>query len=96
MLPLGADPCSAWLPEGVALDDKNFVVTGRDVPPELWRDELPPAALETTLPGVFAVGDIRTDSMKRVAAASGEGAAVVPLVHASLDPAAPCASVSRA
>jgi thioredoxin reductase (NADPH) len=86
MLLLGADPCSEWLPDGVARDDKDFVLTGRDVPPELWRDELPPAALATTMPGVFAVGDIRQASMKRVAAASGEGAAVVPLVHAYLDP----------
>ncbi len=84
MLLLGADPCSEWLPVEVARDDKGFVVTGRDVPQEHWHDELPPAALETTLPGVFAVGDIRTDSMKRVAAASGEGAAAVPLVHAFL------------
>jgi thioredoxin reductase (NADPH) len=87
MLLLGADPCSEWLPEGVARDDKDFVLTGRDVPPQLWHDELPPAALATTLPGVFAVGDIRQASMKRVAAASGEGSAVVPLVHAFLDPA---------
>jgi thioredoxin reductase (NADPH) len=87
MLLLGADPCSEWLPEGVARDDKDFVLTGRDVPPELWHDELPPAALATTMPGVFAVGDIRQASMKRVAAASGEGSAVVPLVHAFLDPA---------
>ena len=86
MLLLGADPCSEWLPEGVARDDKDFVLTGRDVPPELWQAELPPAALATTMPGVFAVGDIRQTSMKRVAAASGEGAAVVPLVHAYLDP----------
>ena len=86
MLLLGADPCSEWLPDGVARDDKDFVLTGRDVPPDLWQDELPPAALATTMPGVFAVGDIRQTSMKRVAAASGEGAAVVPLVHAYLDP----------
>ena len=87
MLLLGANPCSEWLPAGVARDDKDFVLTGRDVPPELWQDELPPAALATTMPGVFAVGDIRQASMKRVAAASGEGSAVVPLVHAFLDPA---------
>ncbi len=52
-----------------------------------WVDGLPPANLETTVPGVFAAGDIRAGSMKRVAAASGEGASVVPLVHAWLDPA---------
>jgi thioredoxin reductase (NADPH) len=84
MLLLGADPCSEWLPGVVVRDEKGFVLTGRDVPQEHWRADLPPAALETTLPGVFAVGDIRTSSMKRVAAASGEGAAAVPLVHAYL------------
>jgi thioredoxin reductase (NADPH) len=86
MLLLGADPCSEWLPGDVARDEKDFVLTGRDVPQELWRDDLPPSALATSLPGVFAAGDIRQESMKRVAAASGEGSAVVPLVHAYLDP----------
>lgn len=62
------------------------MVTGRDVPKSTWVDGLPPGNLETTTPGVFAVGDIRAGSMKRVASASGEGASVVPLVHAWLDP----------
>ncbi len=61
------------------------MLTGRDVPSDLWEGEVPPAPLATSLAGVFAVGDIRTGSMKRVAAAAGEGAAVVPLVHAHLD-----------
>jgi thioredoxin reductase (NADPH) len=78
---LGASPHCAWLPEQVTLDDHGFVLTGRDVPKERWVDGLPPANLATTLRGVFAVGDVRSGSMKRVAAASGEGAAVVPLVH---------------
>lgn len=85
MLLLGADPCGGWLPATIARDDKGFVLTGRDVPSNLWEGEVPPAALATSLTGVFAVGDIRTESMKRVAAAAGEGAAVVPLVHAHLD-----------
>ncbi len=85
MLLLGADPCGGWLPDSIARDSKGFVLTGRDVPVELWDDEVPPVALATSLPGVFAVGDIRTESMKRVAAAAGEGAGVVPLVHAHLD-----------
>jgi thioredoxin reductase (NADPH) len=51
---------------------------------ELWRDGRPPASLETTMPGIFAAGDIRSGSMKRVASASGEGAAAVALVHAHL------------
>ncbi|MEO5852985.1 MAG: NAD(P)/FAD-dependent oxidoreductase [Nocardioides sp.] len=81
---LGAEPHCDWLPVAVARDDNGFVLTGRDVPREHWPDGLPPGALETTVPGVFAVGDIRGGSMKRVAAASGEGASVVPLVHAWL------------
>ena len=81
---LGAEPHCDWLPAEVARDERGFVLTGRDVPTEEWRDGLPPANLATTVPGVFAVGDIRAGSMKRVAAASGEGASVVPLVHAWL------------
>lgn len=84
---LGAEPHCDWLPQAVARDDRGFVLTGRDVPTHWWVDGLPPANLETTLPGVFAAGDIRAGSMKRVAAASGEGASVVPLVHAWLEPA---------
>lgn len=81
---LGAEPGASWLPAEVARDDHGFVVTGRDVPRDAWRDDLPPESLETTVPGVFAVGDIRSGSMKRVASASGEGASVIPLVHAFL------------
>ena len=81
---LGAEPHCDWLPAAVARDDHGFVLTGRDVPRRHWTADLPPSALETTVPGVFAVGDIRGGSMKRVAAASGEGASVVPLVHAWL------------
>ncbi|GGO76547.1 FAD-dependent oxidoreductase [Nocardioides deserti] len=78
---LGADPQSDWLPQEVARDARGFVLTGRDVPRDSWVDGLPPESLATTLPGVFAAGDLRAGSMKRVAAASGEGASVVPLVH---------------
>jgi thioredoxin reductase (NADPH) len=83
---LGADPRCDWLPGAVARDPRGFVLTGRDVPQEAWTDGLPPEPLATTVPGVFAAGDIRSGSMKRVAAASGEGASVVPLVHAWLAP----------
>jgi thioredoxin reductase (NADPH) len=84
---LGAEPHCEWLPTGVALDDRGFVLTGRDVPREHWSaDEVPPENLATSVPGIFAVGDIRSGSMKRVAAATGEGASVVPLVHAHLAP----------
>jgi thioredoxin reductase (NADPH) len=81
---LGAEPHCEWLPAAVRNDQRGFVLTGRDVPREDWVDGLPPANLATTAPGVFAVGDIRSGSMKRVAAATGEGASVVPLVHAHL------------
>ena len=81
---LGAEPDCGWLPDGLALDHHGFVLTGRDVPQESWVDGRPPASLETTLRGVFAVGDVRAGSMKRVASASGEGASVLPLVHAHL------------
>ncbi len=82
---LGADPYCDWLPSEVARDPQGFVLTGRDVPQEAWHDGLPPQSLETTIAGLFAAGDIRSGSMKRVAAASGEGASVVPLVHAWLE-----------
>ena len=71
----------------MALDEHGFVLTGRDVPRDHWVDDRPPANLATTLIGVFAAGDIRSGSMKRVAAAPGEGASIVPLVHAVLAPA---------
>ena len=83
---LGAEPCGDWLPQQVVRDQGGFVVTGRDVPKMHWVDGRPPAALETTVPGIFAAGDIRAGSMKRVASASGEGAATVAMVHAYLAP----------
>jgi thioredoxin reductase (NADPH) len=84
---LGAEPRCDWLPAELARDKNSFVLTGRDVPRDQWLDGRPPANLATTIPGIFAAGDIRSGSMKRVAAASGEGASVVPLVHAYLAPA---------
>ncbi len=84
---LGAEPRCDWLPPELARDKYSFVLTGRDVPRDQWVDGVPPANLATTVPGIFAAGDIRSGSMKRVAAASGEGASVVPLVHAYLAPA---------
>jgi thioredoxin reductase (NADPH) len=81
---LGAEPRCDWLPEEICRDEHGFVQTGRDVPKDFWLDGLPPDSLATAVPGLFAAGDIRAGSMKRVAAASGEGASVVPLVHAHL------------
>jgi thioredoxin reductase (NADPH) len=81
---LGAEPRCEWLDDAVCLDNHGFVLTGRDIPKQLWVAGSPPASLETSVPGIYAVGDVRAGSMKRVAAASGEGASVVPLVHAHL------------
>jgi thioredoxin reductase (NADPH) len=65
----------------VALDDKQFVLTGSDVPRDAWCSARAPFALETSRPGIFAVGDVRSGSVKRVAAAVGEGAAAVASLH---------------
>ena len=83
---LGAEPHCDWLPAEVARDDRGFVLSGSDTPWQSWQGGRPPAPYATTVPGVFVAGDIRCSSMKRVAAASGEGAGVVPLVHAFLAP----------
>jgi thioredoxin reductase (NADPH) len=81
---LGAIPHCDWLPPEVATDDHDFVLTGRETPRESWLDGVPPSNLATTVPGVYAVGDVRAGSMKRVASAAGEGASVVPAIHAWL------------
>jgi thioredoxin reductase (NADPH) len=83
---LGAEPTCHWLPADVARDDLGFVLSGADTPWQSWQGGRPPAPYATTVPGVFVAGDIRCGSMKRVASASGEGAGVVPLVHAFLAP----------
>ncbi|GAA1476621.1 FAD-dependent oxidoreductase [Nocardioides aestuarii] len=83
---LGAEPHCEWLPDEVARDARGYVLTGRDVPQDAWYDGVPPPELATTVPGIFAAGDIRSGSMKRVATASGEGATVVSLVHSWLEP----------
>lgn len=84
---LGAEPHCDWIPPAVARDERGFVLTGRDVPRDRWVEGMPPENLATTVPGIFAAGDVRSGSMKRVASASGEGASVVPLVHSFLSPA---------
>ncbi|MRW91865.1 FAD-dependent oxidoreductase [Duganella sp. FT80W] len=79
---IGADPNTGWLSEcGVEVDDKGFILTGFDVPGAASTSR---AALETSVPGVFAIGDVRANSTKRVAAAVGEGAAVVSQIHGFL------------
>jgi thioredoxin reductase (NADPH) len=85
----GADPNTAWLKGCVALDDKHFVKTGADLHAgELeevgWPLARRPDLLETSRPGVFAVGDVRSGSVKRVASAVGEGSVCVQLIHRAL------------
>jgi thioredoxin reductase (NADPH) len=82
----GAVPNTEWLQGCVALDDKGFVRTGPDLHvehrvPDGWPLSRPPLHLETTIPGIFAVGDVRCGSAKRVAAAVGEGSVCVQLIH---------------
>src|SRR6202140_5236107 len=76
----GADPNTEWLRGSLALDAKGFIRTGAEVQ-DRWPLHRPPYLLETSLPGVFAVGDIRAESVKRVASAVGEGSMVVQFVH---------------
>lgn len=76
----GAVPNTAWLDGCIALDGKRFVKTGPELGPE-WPMRRSPYLLETSLPGVFAVGDIRAGSVKRVASAVGEGSMAVQFVH---------------
>ncbi len=82
---IGASPRTDWLGPGVVRDDHGFVVTGQDLLSsalaQSWALPRAPYALETSVPGVFAAGDVRLDSMKRVASAVGEGAMSVYLVH---------------
>jgi thioredoxin reductase (NADPH) len=84
----GASPKTQWLSGCIALDNKGFVLSGRDLetatPPVPWPLKRTPYMLETSLPGVFVVGDARSGSVKRVASAVGEGSIVLHLVHQTL------------
>ncbi|HTV57002.1 MAG TPA: FAD-dependent oxidoreductase, partial [Terriglobia bacterium] len=84
----GASPRTEWLRGCLALDNKGFILTGRDLDglteAPVWPLARPPQMLETSLPGVFAVGDVRSGNVKRVASAVGEGAIAVHLVHRAL------------
>ena len=80
---IGAKPCTTWLSSLIALDDDGFVLTGEHVATDdsWWHKGRRPFPLETNRPGVFAIGDVRSGSIKRVGSAVGEGAMVVRLVH---------------
>lgn len=78
---IGTEAHTDWLPAAIQRDDQGFVLTGSDVDLTHWPLGRPPLALETSVPGVFAVGDVRANGIKRVAAAVGEGSVSVPMVH---------------
>lgn len=80
---IGAEPRTGWLGDELALDTKGFVLTGADLDGHV-ETQAPPLLLETSRPGVFAVGDARSGSLKRVASAVGEGSIAVRLVHQHL------------
>jgi thioredoxin reductase (NADPH) len=83
---IGTHPRSDWLPPEVLRDAKGFVLTGRDVMTadgyaRIWKERREPLPLETSVPGVFAAGDLRAGAMNRVASAVGEGSMAVRLAH---------------
>lgn len=86
---IGAEPRTGWLEGRLARDDRGYILTGQDLlnagdALANWPLARPPMLLETSMPGVFAAGDVRQRSMKRVAAAAGEGATAIQLVHGYL------------
>jgi thioredoxin reductase (NADPH) len=84
---IGGDPHTRWLGGQLARDPQGYLATGRDVldhPDVTWECDREPMPLETSMPGVFAAGDVRQDSIKRVASAVGDGATVVRLLHEHL------------
>jgi thioredoxin reductase (NADPH) len=79
---IGADAETGWLPDEIARDERGYVLTGADARDSgKWRLERDPGLLETTMPGVFACGDVRSSPVKRVAAAVGEGSMAIAFVH---------------
>jgi thioredoxin reductase (NADPH) len=78
---IGAEPHTSWFPAAVRRDDWGYVLTGPDLPEGSWPLARSPLMFETSLPGVFAVGDAREGSTKRVASAVGEGSVVIEQVH---------------
>ena len=79
---IGAEPHTSWLPSEVVRDRWGFVVTGADLRDgDHWSLDRPPCAHETSVPGLFAVGDVRGGNIKRVASAVGEGSVAVAFVH---------------
>jgi thioredoxin reductase (NADPH) len=84
---IGADAMTGWLPKEVVRDERGYVCTGRDVTdlmPDAWPLERDPYLLETSVPGIFAAGDVRHGSIKRVASGVGEGSIAIAFVHEHL------------
>jgi thioredoxin reductase (NADPH) len=81
---IGADATTDWLPAEIERDARGYLLTGRDI--ANWTLERSPFPLETNIPGIFAVGDVRSDSVKRVASSVGEGSMVVSFIHEFLAP----------
>jgi thioredoxin reductase (NADPH) len=81
---IGGEPHTGWLPEEIARDRNGYLLTGREVlksASHYWHADREPLTLETSMPGVFAAGDARQGSIKRIASAVGDGATAVRLVH---------------
>jgi thioredoxin reductase (NADPH) len=79
---IGAEAATDWLPSEISRDTHGFIVTGSDATGAgEWQPDREPFALETSAPGIFAVGDIRSGSVKRVAASVGEGGVAIALLH---------------
>lgn len=86
---IGAQPRTDWLPAEIRRDDQGFVLTGQDLTPTQPAEpakDTTPLPLETSMPGVFAAGDVRHGSVKRVASAVGEGSICIRSVHQYLAP----------
>jgi thioredoxin reductase (NADPH) len=87
---IGAAPRTEWLGSVLARDPRGFVLTGPDLAvdgrrPRGWQLDRDPYYLEASVPGVFAAGDVRANSVKRVASAVGEGAMAIQLIHGYLE-----------
>jgi thioredoxin reductase (NADPH) len=83
---IGAAPATDWLPASVMRDPNGFILSGPDLQvegkyPRIWKEDRPPYLLESSMPGVFVVGDVRHGSVKRVASAVGEGSIAVQFMH---------------
>jgi thioredoxin reductase (NADPH) len=84
---IGTQPRTDWLPAEIARDPSGFILTGPELPPDAWdeaKQKRAPLLLETSLPGIFAAGDVRHGSVKRVASAVGEGGIAIQQIHTYL------------